>query len=235
MVEDAQGASSPVCGRDPFRSVLAGVPDATTIVGWTTVSASGGSKVSQVTGKSIRHATSDDPAMHQLAARQWAEWRATRRRMLQAGFGGAALALAGTSGFSGWRPAVREAMAQETPTAGGSVNMGIVADVQSFDPPIPGDNMSNWTMLNIYDQVLRVAKNGQEVEPCLAESYDLSDDLLTYTFHLRPGVVFHDGTPLKASDVKYCLDRVAFAEDSGWLSLFTAVESTEAGRQHLCP
>jgi peptide/nickel transport system substrate-binding protein len=197
-------------------------------VGWTTFSVTGGSKVSQVTGKSIRHATSDDSAMHPLAARQWAEWRATRRRMLQAGFGGAALALAGTSGASGWRPAVREAMAQATPTAGGAVNMGIVADVQSFDPPIPGDNMSIWTMLNIYDQVLRVAKNGQEVEPCLAESYDLSDDLLTYTFHLRPGVVFHDGTPLKASDVKYCLDRVAFAEDSGWLSLFTAVESTEA-------
>jgi peptide/nickel transport system substrate-binding protein len=106
--------------------------------------------------------------------------------------------------------------------------MGIVADVQSFDPPIPSDNMSIWTMLNIYDQVLRVAQNGQEVEPCLAESYEISDDLLTYTFSLRPGVVFHDGTPLKASDVKYCLDRVSFAEESGWLSLFTAVESTEA-------
>ena len=31
--------------------------------------------------------------------------------------------------------------------------------------------MSIWTMLNVYDQVLRVAKNGQEVEPCLAESF----------------------------------------------------------------
>src|SRR5687767_14075357 len=122
-----------------------------TAVGWTTVSATGGSKVSQVTGKSIRRGTSDDPTMQELAARQWAEWRTTRRRMVQAGFGGAALALAGTSGFSGWRPALRGAMAQETPTAGGSVNMGIVADVQSFDPPIPSDNMSIWTMLNIYD------------------------------------------------------------------------------------
>ena len=73
-------------------------------------------------------------------------------------------------------------------------------------------------MLNVYDQVLRVAKNGQEVEPCLAESYELSDDLITYTFNLRPDVVFHDGTPLKASDVKYCLDRVSFDEESGWLS-----------------
>ncbi|MDQ3225612.1 MAG: ABC transporter substrate-binding protein, partial [Chloroflexota bacterium] len=171
----------------------------------------------------------DDPAMRELAAEQWAEWRTTRRRIVQTGFGaGAAFALAGTGGFGGWRTGLRGAAAQEAPTSGGSINMGIVADVQSFDPPIPGDNMSIWTMLNIYDQVLRVAQNGEEVEPCLAESYELSDDLLTYTFNLRPGVVFHDGTPLKASDVKYCLDRTSFAEDSSWLSLFTAVDTTEA-------
>jgi len=167
------------------------------------------------------------PELQALAARQWAEWRATRRRLLRAGVGaGAALALGG--GLTGWRPALGTAAAQATPTPGGAVNMGIAADVQSFDPPIPSDNMSIWTMLNIYDQLLRVAKDGRSVEPCLAESYELSDDLLTYTFKLRPGVVFHDGTPLKASDVKYCLDRVSFAEESAWLSLFTAVDRTEA-------
>jgi len=169
----------------------------------------------------------DAPENRALAARQWAEWRATRRRLIQRGAGaGAALALGG--GFASGRLAPQRALAQDAPTAGGSVNMGIVADVQNFDPPIPGDNMSIWTMLNIYDQLLRVSKDGLEVEPCLAESYELSDDLLTYTFKLRPGVVFHDGTPLKASDVKYCMDRVSFAEESSWLSLFTAVASTEA-------
>ncbi len=205
------------------------VADATTVVGRTRVSVTGGSKMSQATHKSIQRAMHSDPVLQEQAARQWAEWRATRRRILQTGFGGGvALAVSGMGGIRGWRPALRSAMAQETPTSGGSVNMGIVADVQSFDPPIPSDNMSIWTMLNVYDQVLRVAKNGQEVEPCLAESYELSDDLITYTFKLRPDVVFHDGTPLKASDVKYCLDRVSFDEESGWLSLFTAVESTEA-------
>ena len=183
----------------------------------------------QVKQQASERGTSHDPALDSLAARQWAEWRATRRRMLQASLGvGAALAVTDTGGLSGWRPALRSTMAQDAPTPGGAVNVGIVADVQSFDPPIPGDNMSIWTMLNIYDQVLRVAQNGEEVEPCLAESYELSDDLLTYTFNLRPGVVFHDGTPLKASDVKYCLDRVSTADESGWLSLFTAVDSTEA-------
>jgi peptide/nickel transport system substrate-binding protein len=169
-----------------------------------------------------------DRDLTRLADRQWAEWRSTRRRLLGRGFGaGAGLALAG-GGLGGWRPALRAAAAAQEATPGGSVNMGIVADVQSFDPPIPGDNPSIWTMLNIYDQLLRVAKSGQEVEPCLAESYELSDDLLTYTFKLRPGVVFHDGTPLTAADVKYCIDRVSFAEESGWLSLFTAVAETAA-------
>lgn len=183
----------------------------------------------QAKRQSIEGGRWNDPAMQELAAEQWAAWQSTRRRLIQTGFGaGAALAFGGTGGLSGWRPALRGAMAQEAPTPGGAINMGIVADVQSFDPPIPGDNMSIWTMLNIYDQVLRVAQNGEEVEPCLAESYELSDDLLTYTFNLRPGVVFHDGTSLKASDVKYCLDRTAFDEESSWLSLFTAVDSTEA-------
>ncbi len=168
----------------------------------------------------------DDPGngdLLRLAERQWAEWRATRRRLIRAGAGagaGAGLAMAGGPG--GWRPTLRTAAAQETPVAGGSVVMGIVADVQSFDPPIPSDNMSIWTMLNIYDQLLRVAVDGQEVEPCLAESYELSDDLLTYTFALRPGVLFHDGTPLTAGDVKYCLDRTSFSDESQWLSLFSA-------------
>lgn len=179
-------------------------------------------------GNVVDKRTTDD--LDRLAARQWAEWRSTRRRLLGRGLGaGAALTLAGGGGLAGWRPALRSAAAQDAePTPGGSVTMGIVADVQNFDPPIPGDNMSIWTMLNIYDQLLRVSESGQEVEPCLAESYELSDDLLTYTFALRSGVTFHDGSPVTAADVKYCIDRVSTSEESGWLSLFSVVDSTEA-------
>jgi peptide/nickel transport system substrate-binding protein len=66
------------------------------------------------------------------------------------------------------------------------------------------------------------------VLPALAESWDISDDGLVYTFHLHDGVTFHDGTTFNAEDVKFSLDR-ARAEDStnAQKGLFEAIESVE--------
>ncbi len=46
-----------------------------------------------------------------------------------------------------------------------------------------------------------------QIEPDLAESWDVSDDGTTYTFHLRPGLTFHSGAPLTANDVKLAWER----------------------------
>ncbi|MBR3555393.1 MAG: peptide ABC transporter substrate-binding protein [Oscillospiraceae bacterium] len=61
-----------------------------------------------------------------------------------------------------------------------------------------------WTM-NFYDTLVRYDENS-EIAPCLAESWEISDDGLTYTFHLRDGVKFSDGTPLTADAVKQSID-----------------------------
>ena len=46
-----------------------------------------------------------------------------------------------------------------------------------------------------------------KIVPCLAEKWDVSQDGLTYTFHLRPNVKFQDGSPVTASDVEYSMTR----------------------------
>ena len=65
---------------------------------------------------------------------------------------------------------------------------------------------------NVFEGLTRFMANGAIV-PGLAKSWDISDDGLVYTFRLRDGVTFHDGTTMDAGDVKFTLDR-ARAEDS---------------------
>src|SRR5262249_61415809 len=110
-------------------------------------------------------------------ARNWAEWGAPRRHLLKIGaFGGAGITLGGLAANS--KPFVRSAAAQgSTPKVGGTIAMSLAdSDVQNFDPIIPTDNMSIWTMLLIYDQLIRVASDGKSLEPGLAEKWDVSAD-----------------------------------------------------------
>ncbi|WP_205961679.1 ABC transporter substrate-binding protein [Pararhodobacter oceanensis] len=76
---------------------------------------------------------------------------------------------------------------------------------------------------NIFEGLTRFMSDGSVV-PGLAESWEISEDGLTYTFHLRDGVTFHDGTTMDAEDVKFSLDR-ARAEDSAnaQKALFTSI------------
>ncbi len=65
---------------------------------------------------------------------------------------------------------------------------------------------------NVFEGLTRFMSDGSVV-PGLAESWEISDDGLTYTFKLRSGVTFHDGTTMDAEDVKFSLDRIG-AEES---------------------
>ena len=52
----------------------------------------------------------------------------------------------------------------------------------------------------IQEGLVRMSSDGMTVEPLLATDWTISDDGLTYTFNLVPGVVFSDGTPVKGED-----------------------------------
>ena len=65
---------------------------------------------------------------------------------------------------------------------------------------------------NVFEGLTRFASDGSIIAG-LAESWDISGDGTVYTFKLRSGVNFHDGSSMDANDVKFSLDR-ARAEDS---------------------
>ena len=172
------------------------------------------------------------PADQALADRQWAEWSATRRRLLQIGaFGGAGLAL----DLGLHRPAFSAPARQDgEPRPGGTIAMSLAdSDATSFDPPVPPDNMSIWTMLQFYEQLIRVAPDGTSLEPGLAESWQASEDGLSYTFTLREAQ-FHDGTPFTAEDAAFCILRAATMEGTPWTFILQAIDSTEAPDPRTC-
>ncbi len=80
---------------------------------------------------------------------------------------------------------------------------------------------------NVFEGLTRFMGDGSVV-PGLAESWEISDDGKVYTFKLREGVTFHDGSSMDAEDVKFSLDR-ARAEDSAnaQKALFAGIESVE--------
>lgn len=81
------------------------------------------------------------------------------------------------------------------------------ADPRGLDPALVDDGESSKVISNIYEGLLKYAPDSTEVEPSLAESWTISDDGLSYTFKLRQGVKFHDGTDFNADAVKFNIDR----------------------------
>jgi len=78
---------------------------------------------------------------------------------------------------------------------------------QSPDPAIWYGGLGNPVELGLYEGLTKYGQNNGNVEPDLATSWTISPDGLTYTFHLRPGVTFHDGTPFNSAAAMYSWRR----------------------------
>ncbi|MCC1494613.1 ABC transporter substrate-binding protein [Cognatishimia sp. F0-27] len=125
----------------------------------------------------------------------------------------AALLLSGTT-----------ALAQQT-----DLTIGLQLEPPHLDPTSAAAGAIDSVLYsNVFEGLTRFTETGAVV-PGLAASWDISEDGTVYTFTLRDGVTFHDGTAMDAEDVVFSLDR-ARAEDSqnAQKALFAGIESVEA-------
>ena len=89
-----------------------------------------------------------------------------------------------------------------TPEYGDTFIEASIGDASTLLPVLASDSSSSDINSQLYNGLVRYDKNLQ-VEGELAESWEISDDNLTITFHLRKNVKWHDGAPFTAADVKF--------------------------------
>ncbi|GAB4525179.1 MAG: ABC transporter substrate-binding protein [Anaerolineales bacterium] len=113
------------------------------------------------------------------------------------------------------------------------MTVGLSSPPQTFDPADQHDPATQMVLRNLYDGLVAAAPDGRLV-PELAESFTQPDSL-TWEFHLRPGITFHNGDPLSAADVRFTFERIIHpggilipeVHDSPWRETFAPLERIE--------
>ena len=99
------------------------------------------------------------------------------------------------------------------PGAEDILRLGMVLEPPHLDPTAgAAAAIDEVVYANVFEGLTRIDRDGA-VQPALAESWTVSDDGLTYSFTLHPGVAFHDGSAFDSADVVSRFER-AMAEDS---------------------
>src|SRR5687768_3901408 len=124
--------------------------------------------------------------------------RRARRLQLKAlsAFAVAALALA-----------VSDTAAAQALKRGGTLVLARPEEPLSFNPYTQGDNGSIYAIEQVCESLIEAGPTGRELEPALAESWEVSPDGLTYTFKLRDAK-FSDGSPVTIEDVIFSWERL---------------------------
>lgn len=93
------------------------------------------------------------------------------------------------------------------PAGGGSLTEGIVGTPRFINPVLATTDADKDLTALIYSGLLRIGKNG-ELEPDLAEKYEISPDGLSYTFTLKENLTWSDGRPITSSDVNFTIEKI---------------------------
>ncbi|MET8169496.1 ABC transporter substrate-binding protein [Streptomyces sp. NPDC005329] len=116
------------------------------------------------------------------------------------------------------------------PKSGGTLTFAVGSDAGCVDPQQVGSNDTIYSLRQVVDSLTDQDPKTGKIVPWLAKSWDISSDTTTFTFHLRSGVTFSDGTPLTAQVVKDNFDAVPKLGALGTLAqgYLSGVESTTA-------
>ena len=110
-----------------------------------------------------------------------------------------------------------------------SITLAMVLEPPNLDPTGgAAAAIDEVVYANLFEGLTRIGPDGS-VQPGLAASWDVAGDGKTYTFHLQPGVAFHDGSAFDAQDVIFSLDRARAADSTNAQKvLFEGIETVEA-------
>jgi peptide/nickel transport system substrate-binding protein len=98
-------------------------------------------------------------------------------------------------------------LAAAPPAAAATLVFGLPAEPVQLDPAVVSDGPSLAVTYQVFEGLVRLAGATTQVEPALAERWEVSPDARVWTFHLRAGVRFHDGEPLDGAAVAWNVER----------------------------
>ena len=96
---------------------------------------------------------------------------------------------------------------------GGTLTFATISEPLTFNLALANDAGSSGVLGYLFEGLTDISWLTGEPQPNLAESWDISSDGLSWTFHLRRDVVWHDGEPFTAADVEFTFNQIIYNED----------------------
>ena len=96
---------------------------------------------------------------------------------------------------------------------GGSITSATIAEPLTLNLALANDAGSSSVLSYLFEGLTETSWLTDEIEPALAESWDVSDDGLIWTFYLRRDVRWHDGEPFTAADVEFTFNQIIYNEE----------------------
>lgn len=148
----------------------------------------------------------------------------------------------GSSGSSGQQEAAQTTQEAAQSGSQNSENQGTAAekkdpikvvmargiDSSTLDPVMASKNQDIWMMDFALEGLVSSTADGKDIEAAVADEWDISDDSLTYTFHLRDGIKFSSGEDVTVEDCVYSIDRARTMEGSAWTGMLSVIKDVKA-------